>query len=328
MSSDETPNVPTSRHAREAVREKAQKVHAKQSRARIIRGVVIGVVAIAVVGAAGVGIASAVSSAVNKPELTPSNMQDDGVVVQELSAAATKRSTTDATPTETPAAETPAPGAASPSPTTTASPVEIHVYVDYLSSNAGDFERTNARQIESWIGQGAATVVYHPIALLTANSNGTKYSLRAAAAAACVANFDPDKFYTYNHELLTDQPAVDSDGKSDAQLADLAQAIGVEDVKGVRSCIEGKDYTGWVKDATARAAKGPLPGSKKLALNAAPTIVVNGQAYVGAMDDPNEFSQFVFAVSSDTYYGTPTPTRSPSPSPSGSPAPATTAPAS
>ncbi|WP_424937382.1 MULTISPECIES: DsbA family protein [Bacteria] len=308
MSSDETPNVPTSRHAREAVREKAQQVHAKQSRARVVRGVIVGLVAVAAVGAAGIGIASAVSSTMNKPELIPSNMQDDGVVVHQLSAAATKKATADASPTEGADA-----GAVSPSPASTASPVEIHVYVDYLSSNAGDFERTNARQIESWIGQGAATLVYHPIALLTANSNGTKYSLRAAAAAACVANFDPDKFYTYNHELLTDQPAVDTDGKSDAQLADLAQAIGIEDIKGVRSCIEDKHYTEWVKDATARAAKGPLPGSVDLPLNAAPTVVVNGQAYMGAMDDPGEFSQFVFSVSSDAYYGTPTPTRSPSP---------------
>ncbi|MDR6867559.1 protein-disulfide isomerase [Microbacterium resistens] len=320
MSSDETPNVPSPRHSREAVREKAQKVHAKQSRARVMRRTIIALVAVVVVGAAGVGVAWAVGSAVGKPELTPSNMKDDGVVVHDL-AATTQNTATDATPTPTPVEQSPT-GGATPTPTGTPRPVDIHVYVDYLSPNAGDFERTNARQLASWIDQGAATVAYHPIALLTANSNGTKYSLRAAAAAACVANYASDKFYAYNHELLTDQPSLDSDGKSDTQLADLAQAVGVSDVKGVRSCIEKKDYAGWAKDATTRAVEGPLPGSKDLTLNAAPTVVVNGQAYIGALDDPAEFSQFVLSVASDAYYGTPSP--SPSSTPTHSPTPTAT----
>ncbi len=49
MSSDETPNVPTSRNSREVVREKAQKVHAQQSRARIMRRIILGAIAIVAV---------------------------------------------------------------------------------------------------------------------------------------------------------------------------------------------------------------------------------------------------------------------------------------
>ncbi|MFB7845050.1 DsbA family protein [Microbacterium sp. NPDC056052] len=319
MSSDETPNVPTPSHSRAAVREKAQQVNAKQSRARIMRRVIIAAVAVVVVGAAGGAVAWAVGSAVSKPSLTPSNLQDDGVVVTKedlASARAGSASTPTPSPTTagTPAAtETASP---TPDPTATAGTVDIHVYVDYLSPGASDFERANAKQLATWVDQDAATVTYHPVALLTANSNGTKYSLRAASAAACVASMQPDVFYAFNHALLTDQPKQDTDGKSDKELVDLAVSSGVKDAKGLQSCVDESTYDSWVKDVTQRAVDGPLPGSKKGALSGAPTIVVNGQVYAGSLTDAAEFSQFVLSVASDSYYGTSAPTVSPTPSPS------------
>ena len=159
---------------------------------------------------------------------------------------------------------------------------------------------------------------YHPVALLTASSNGTKYSLRAAAAAACVATHSPDKFYAFNHDLLDNQPKVGSDGLSDAQLADAAASVGVDNVKAVRSCIEGGDFVTWAKDATTRALDGPLAGSDDLVLSSAPMIVANGEAYVGALDDPQEFSQFVLTVDNDASQQsneTPAPTASPTATP-------------
>ncbi|MGO4680997.1 DsbA family protein [Microbacterium sp. 2MCAF23] len=319
MSSDETPNVPTPPHSRAAVREKAQQVNAQQSRARIIRRVIIAAVAVIVVGAAGGAVAWAVGSAVSKPSLTPSNLQDDGVVVTKEDLASV-RAGSGSTPTPSPStAGSAAPtGSASPTPdpTATADAVDIHVYVDYLSPGASDFERANAKQLATWVDQDAATVTYHPVALLTANSNGTKYSLRAASAAACVASMQPEVFYAFNHALLVDQPKQDTDGKSDKELIALAISSGVKDAKGLQTCVEESTYDSWVKDVTQRAVDGPLPGSKKGALSGAPTIVVNGQVYAGSLTDAAEFSQFVLSVASDSYYGTPGPTLSPTPSPS------------
>ncbi len=83
----------------------------------------------------------------------------------------------------------------------------------------------------------------------------------------------------------------------------------------MKDCIVQGSYASWVKDATTRALDGPLPGSKKLVLTGAPTIVVNGQAYAGSLTDAAEFSQFVLSVASDAYYGTPGPTAVPTPSP-------------
>ncbi|WP_295014145.1 thioredoxin domain-containing protein [uncultured Microbacterium sp.] len=315
MSSDETPNVPTPPHPRAAVREKAQQVNAQQSRARVLRRVILGLVAVVVVAAAGVGVAWAVGSAVSKPSLTPSHLDDDGVVVTKADLKAAKSAST---PTPSPSAAagaSVATAAPTPSPSETPGAVDIHVYVDYLSPGAGDFERANAKQLATWVEQDAATVAYHPVALLTANSNGTKYSLRAASAAACVASQQPDAFYAFNHALLSDQPKLDSDGKTDAELSALAVDSGVKDAKGLDDCIAKASYASWVKDATTRALDGPLPGSKSVKLTGAPTIVVNGQTYAGSLTDAAEFSQFVLSVASDAYYGSAAPTPTPTPTP-------------
>ncbi|MDQ0615735.1 protein-disulfide isomerase [Microbacterium sp. W4I4] len=323
MSSDETPNVPAARNTRDAVREKAQLVHAQQSRARIMRRVIIGLVAAVAVGSIGTAVALAVSSSISEPALNPSGMTHDGVTVSEVSPASGAAGT-DATPTPQPsdAAASPAPTPKTTEPA--AEPTEIHIYVDYLSAGASEFEKANARQLAGWIKEGAVTVTYHPVALLTASSNGTKYSLRAASAAACVVTYSPEQFFDFNHELLTDQPKIDSDGRSDVQLADLAVAVGVQDAKKVRSCIEDQDFVTWAKDATARALEGPLPGSKDLKLSNEALIVVGGEAYVGALNDPAEFSQFVLTTASDEYYGkvepTPTPTPPAKPTPTETPA--------
>lgn len=312
MSSDETPNVPTPRNSREAVREKAQQVHAKQSRARIMRRIIIGALAIVAIGAIGTAVTWAVSSSISRPTLSPSGLDGDGVVVHDVTGGASEElpATPEPVPSEAGTEETP-----TPEPTV-ASDVDIHIYVDYLSPGAGEFERANARQLASWISDGVVSVTYHPVSMLTANSNGTKYSLRAAAAAACVATHSPEQFYAFNHELLVDQPEVDTDGRSDVELADLAGAVGIDNAKVVRSCIQDQDFVTWAKDATARALAGPLAGSDDLVLTSAPMVVVNGQAYVGALDDPAELSQFVLNVASDedaTPSPTPTPTETPAP---------------
>lgn len=306
MSSDETPNVPTTRSSREAVREKAQQVQTRQSRARVMRRIVIGAVAVVAVGAIGTAVAMAVTSSMTEPTLSPSGLDDDGVVVRNVSEGDAEEVPATPAPEDSTAAGDETDATATPAPEETAAAVDIHIYVDYLSPGAGDFERANARQLVNWINQGAVTVSYHPVSMLTASSNGTKYSLRSAAAAACVASHSPDQFYAYNHQLLLDQPEVDSSGRTDVELADLAVAVGVNDPQTVRSCIEDEDFVSWAKEATSRALAGPLAGSKDLTLTSAPMIVVNGEAYAGSLTDPAEFSQFVLTVASDTE-ATPTP---------------------
>jgi hypothetical protein len=212
--------------------------------------------------------------------------------------------------------------AETPEPTSTQQPLQIDVYVDYLSQASSDFQLANAQQLSEWVSEGAATISYHPVALLTGKSNGTKYSLRSAGAAACVATYAADSFFAYNHKLLEQRPELDTDGLSDADLAVLAQAVGVEHHKKVARCIENASFVPWVQKATARALAEPVPGTD--AVLTGPKVYVNGKPYNGELSDAKEFAQFVLTLASEAYFSTPTPTPTPSVSSSVSPSPTPT----
>jgi len=306
MSSDDESSNATSER-RDAVREKAQQVQARQKRTHRIRTATIAVSVVAVVAIAAVVVTWAVSSAASKPMLNPSNSTGDGFAVTVADSTVAEDSTETAAPTSTPDP--------SATPGATAQPaVDIRVYVDYLSAGSGEFQTANAPQLSKWMTEGAATLTYYPVAMLTAKSNGTKYSLRAASAAACVATYSHNTFWGFSNALLAKQPDVDSDGYSNSELADIAQAAGAESPKVVRKCIENEDFSTWAKGATERALKG-IPDTDDVALTGAPMVLVNGMPYVGALDDPKEFAQFVLTIASDAYYKD----ASPSPTPTATP---------
>lgn len=319
MSTDDSAPELSPSDRREAVREKAQQVRVQQSRARLARragligGVVVAAVAVTAV------VAWAISASIGRPQLQPLNVTADGFAISSISGAIGSGDdqgpgSIEATPTAEPKTPSPTASPAQGSEAVeAASAVDIRVYVDYLSPGAREWQLANAQQLSAWINQGAATLTYHPVSMMAAKSNGTKYSLRAASAAACMATYSPDDFFNFNNELLARQPAVDSDGYSDAQLADLAIASGADDPKRVRNCIEAADFSSWVKEATERAVTG-IPDTDDLALTGIPMILVNGQAYVGALGDPAEFSQFVLTIASDAFYksqSTPSPEATP-----------------
>lgn len=320
MSNGDVPNAPATSERRDAVREKAQQVQARQSRAQTIRRFTWVSVLIAVVAVGAVVVTWAVSSAASKPMLQPSNVVDDGFLVTEVTGVGVATETTadpDATPTATPTPTADPTATATPTPTDRPA-VDIRVYVDYLSTGSRDFQVANVQQLAKWVSEDAATLTYYPVAMLTAKSNGTKYSLRAASAAACMGTHSPDAFFAYTNALLTQQPDVDSDGYTDVDLADLAIASGADSPDVVRSCIEGQAFADWAKQATDRALKG-LPDTDGIALTGTPMILVNGTPYVGALDDPMEFAQFVLTIASDAYYEESAETPTPSPTPTTTP---------
>src|SRR5690348_341783 len=127
MSNDETPQVPSARDRRKAVREKAQQVHVKQSRLRVLRRVLLGVAGLAVVGAATAAVVYALTEMGPRPLVQPANASNDGFSVTAVSGvAATEDAGVDGTTTAAPAA--PAEDAATPSPSpSTARAVDIRV---------------------------------------------------------------------------------------------------------------------------------------------------------------------------------------------------------
>ena len=291
-------------------------MHVRHTRVRRARTAALLTGAVVVVGAVVAGVTMAVTTTASRPQLSPDNAAGDGFLVTSAEGVAPAPGSLTA-PSPSASADTSGNAEATPAPTSS-STVSIRVYVDYLAPGAKQFELANAAQLSTWVKDGAATLTYYPVAMLTAKSNGTKYSLRAASAAACVATYSPDTVFAFNHALLDKQPDANSDGLSDEDLVHLAQGVGISSVEDVRSCILGGNYLTWAKAATDRAVAS-IPDTSGLTLSVTPMILVNGKAYQGALDDPKEFSQFVMTTASEAYFRTASPT--PTPSVSASPTP-------
>jgi protein-disulfide isomerase len=275
----------TKRERREAAREKARvtrEAEAKRRRRRkwaLQGGLVVGVLAVLAV------VALVVSRSLAPAGPGPLNMASDGIV---LSGDGTTISavSTDAVPAD---------GSPVPSAAGTAEKPSIVVYLDYMCPYCGQFDTTNADQLETWATQGAIDLEIHPLGFLDNASMGSKYSTRSANALACVANTEPDAALDVNTALFAQQPAENTRGLTNDELVTLVQGAGVDDPD-VASCIRDGQFDDWVASATERALDDPLPNSDLAAVTATPTVLVNGQQYQGSPTDAAAFAQFVAEV--------------------------------
>lgn len=287
---------------REAAREKARALRdqhrKKERRNRVLLqgGIIAGIVAIVVI------FAVIITSSVKPPASGPRNMLSDGIVIgADLAAVSTPGLEAGAEPVATP--ENP-------------DVLAIRVYVDYFCPFCGDFEKANSEQIATLVEQGVATVEIHPVAILDRVSLGSRYSTRAANAAACVANYSPDSFYDFNSAMFAKQPDESTTGLTDAELIAIAKGVGVVQQSKITDCIDGLDFEQWVEDATGRAADDPdLQGEQGFST---PAVFVNGKKFLGNVSDPTDFAQFIAAADGEASAQQ----SSESPSPSSSPAPA------
>lgn len=215
----------------------------------------------------------------------PANMLSDGIVLTGDGSSVTASTTA---PIE-PGAE---PVATDETAVRAGGVVTVDLYVDYLCPYCGEFESTNAENLQSWLTQGAITLEIHPVAILDSSSAGSEYSSRAANAAACVADEDPDRFLAVHQALFAQQPAEGTTGLSDDELRSLVTDAGVTD-DDVLACITSGEFRPWVATATERATSQPLANSSVAQLTSTPTVLVNGQQYTGAPDDADAFVSFI-----------------------------------
>lgn len=286
---------------REAAREKARilrNAHRKKDRRRrwILQGSIGSfiVVVIAVV-------AFLVSSGIHGPSSGPMNMQSDGIKIGTGFKAV---STPALRPGEDP----------SPSKTNATDVIAIQIYVDYQCPICGAFEKANSSQIATWVKTGAATVEIHPISILDRVSLGYKYSTRAANAAACMANYSPNSYFAFSDLLFANQPAENSNGLTDGQLTSLAKKAGPKNLGSIEGCITKQTFKSWVNSATTRATTGPIAGTNVKKVSGTPTVIINGQQYLGAVNDATAFASAVVKAAGDTFTKDSTPTPTPSPS--------------
>ena len=179
-----------------------------------------------------------------------------------------------------------------PTPDTSDKSPEIIMYVDYQCPICQAFDLPNAAQLRSWVDTGAATVEIRPLSFLD-RASLNEYSSRAANAAFCVANFQPDSYFDFHQDLMENQPSEGQEGPSDQRLFDIAaqSGAGTEEVKG---CIQNKSFGDYVEQHTQFVLSNPQDG---VTVSGTPTILVNGEQYTWNTGDellsPERFAQFV-----------------------------------
>lgn len=177
-------------------------------------------------------------------------------------------------------------GVDGPGEATADAPV-VQVYSDFLCPFCRSFEETNGPMLEELRTAGEVTVVYQPVAFLDRLSAGTRYSTRAAQAAAVVADEAPEAFVEFWAALFAAQPAENTPGLTDAEIAGVARESGVpEDV--VANFSAGR-FTPWVDAASAQAARDlPRP--------ATPTILLDGEVFGEDWRDPDVLRAAIVAA--------------------------------
>lgn len=286
--------------AREKARQLRQQHEKRERRNRILLQGGIALAAVAIVAI----IALVLVNSVRPAGPGPRNMASDGIRIGEgFVAVTTPALPADARPV---VSEANAPGV-----------VDIQIVLDYLCPICGEFEATNGDFIRTLVESGAATIEYRPIAILTSRSAGTEYSLRAANAAACVANSAPDSFFEFNERLFAEQPDEGTSGLDDSRLIEIAAAAGAGSTV-IEECITERTFKSWVKAVTDRAQTGPLAirDAEVDRIEGTPTIFVNGQKFEYTYPfDQGEFAQFVLQAAGDEFSTNPTPTPPPTPTP-------------
>ncbi|WEO77876.1 thioredoxin domain-containing protein [Cryobacterium sp. SO2] len=282
--------LPPKKDRREVARETAriQREEQKKREARnrwFLRGG-IGLTLVAVAAIVAVLIVGSIKPAAPGPL----NMASDGILMQGDGTAIT------AVPTAATAADADPVATDVDALTDT---VNITVYLDYLCPYCNQFETANAEQLTNWLTAGNITLEVHPISILDNSSNGTKYSTRAANAASCVANYQPDSFLDVNAALFANQPTEGTSGLTDAELVSLVETAGVTD-ESVATCITDQEFSKWVGTATDRALAGPLPNTSLAAVTGTPTVLVQGVQYSGDLADAAAFETFVMEQATAT----------------------------
>jgi protein-disulfide isomerase len=290
---------------REAAREKArelrdqQRKKEKRNRLLLQGGIGLGILAIAAI------IVLVVASNIATPAAGPLNMRSDGIIIgKDLKAVRTGA----------------VPENGEPIPTVRdkkSNVVSIRIYLDYFCPVCNAFETANKSQLTSWLEKGAVTLEIHPISILDRSSLGTAYSTRAANAAACVANYAPDDFWTFTQEMYVKQPTEDTVGLSNSQILAVIKDAKVHDISQITPCVNNEKFKAWVSSATTRALNGPLPDSSVKSVTGTPTVIVDGVSYPITDADVSSASAFAAFVEqtagSQFNSGTSTPKPTPTP---------------
>ncbi|UWF77173.1 MULTISPECIES: DsbA family protein [Microbacterium] len=157
----------------------------------------------------------------------------------------------------------------------------VAVYVDFMCPICNQFEQSYGEQLRTAAEDGRITLEYHPISILDRFSQGTDYSSRSAGAVFCVAEKAPSKTLDYIDTLFQNQPAENTAGLTDEQLAQYATEVGAD---AAADCITEGTYE---KFGVAQAEKHEIQGT--------PTVEINGERL--DLQNQDDFKKFTDLIS-------------------------------
>ncbi len=166
--------------------------------------------------------------------------------------------------------------------------VVVDVYFDFMCPYCGTLDQVNAADLEALVAEGGVTVVYHPVSILDRFSEGAAYSTRAVNATAVVADQAPELVPAFITALLADgtQPAENTTGLSDSQIAQVAQEVGVSrtvtDAFTETSDFEGTELRTFVPWTVAVTTM--LPVNEDTGSTGTPSVLIDGQWFGGTAD--------------------------------------------
>jgi protein-disulfide isomerase len=184
--------------------------------------------------------------------------------------------------------------------------VDLTIYFDYMCPYCGQFDATNAEDLDAMLEEGGVTITYHPVSILDHLSAGSSYSTRAVNATAIVADKSPEHFTDFVTALYKDQPAEGTSGRSDAEIAQIAEDLGVpadvtatftDTVDGTFATQDDDSVEGtWRIFAPWSAATTNQAGTDRPSFST-PTVLINGEPF-SDWQTPGALKQAVDAAKS------------------------------
>lgn len=147
-----------------------------------------------------------------------------------------------------------------------AGPVVVDAYIDFMCPFCKMFEQASGPTLDRLVGEGAISLVYHPMGFLDGLST-SRYSSRAAASSGCAA--DGGRFMEYTYALFANQPPEGGPGLTDDELAEIGAMAGLTD-PAFGACVRNGTYLDWTAYVTDRAIERGVSGT--------PTVLVEGTA--------------------------------------------------
>ena len=159
-----------------------------------------------------------------------------------------------------------------------AAKVTVDFFEDFQCPICNTLEQSVGSDVVAQIAAGRIQAKYHTMSFLDSSSNGNRYSSRAANAALCASDVSVADFQKF-HAILygkdgkgqNNQPAENSNGRTDAQLVEYGKQAGIkgDDLTTFQSCVTGQLHKALVAAITDNASR--------RGVNATPTIFVNGK---------------------------------------------------